>query len=126
MKRRFLLIAGLLLGAASVALNIQLYFVKREPPVAVPSRERAPDFGKPAMVPTSHFDFSGTAFDDNAWKLSEPESAVKIDKPFDWEDVNPVQPRGSTVKQMAAPKESYAGAPANPAGSGNPAVPAPK
>lgn len=151
MKRKYLLYAGILLGVVSVAFNIQLYFVKSErqmqpvtppreeqpkpdnsavvlgvkQPVAPPGEEQ-PKPDNSAIFSGVNFDFSDTAFNDNAWKLSEPESAVKIDKPFDWEDVNPVQPRGDSEKQKAGPKESYAGSPPASRGSTIPSVQAPK
>ncbi|HWB05082.1 MAG TPA: hypothetical protein VG796_18775 [Verrucomicrobiales bacterium] len=128
MKRKYLLYAGILLGVVSVAFNIQLYFVKSERQMqsVAPPKEEQPKPDNSSVFSGVNFDFSDTAFNDNAWKLSEPESAVKIDKPFDWEDVNPVQPREDSEKQKTAPKESYAGSPPASHGSTIPSVQAPK
>jgi hypothetical protein len=105
MKRRYLLIAGCLLGAVSVGLNIHLYFLKKDAPSARPAPESTvtPEGAvSEDTVPVREikaspgfsagtFDFSDTAFADDSWKLTEPRSAISLDKPFDWEDANPAR-----------------------------------
>jgi hypothetical protein len=138
MKRQYLLIAGCILGAVSVGLNIQLYRQRHEP-AASGEPVRQENTVKPSPSPVSadsapvrelnplpsfpqvKFDFSDTAFADGSWKLTDPASTVDFDKPFNWEDLNPAQPKedpdnpfgvGDPPKKPPVIKESYAGAPA--------------
>ena len=123
MKRRSLLIAACFFGALSLGLNIYSWFLKKDPPAAmatpavsgndVPLRQMGP---APAL-PGGKFDFSDTAFADDSWKLEAPKSAVSLDKPFDWEDVNPAKPKdGAAVAGDPAklPAESPSPSPAPP------------
>jgi hypothetical protein len=104
MKRRSLLVGACFFGALSVGLNIYYYFLKREPhATGAPAQEAAAapavsggdvpvrQMGPAPALPGGKFDFSDTAFADDSWKLEAPKSAVSLDKPFDWEDVNPAK-----------------------------------
>jgi hypothetical protein len=152
MKRHYLLVAGCILGAVSVGFNLYLYRQRHSPPPPEPSTRvsevqqtdgtvepvsgsaavRAT--GTPAETPFGKFDFSDTAFADGSWKLNGPDPAIKLDKPFDWEDVNPVKPKddpdnpfgvGDPPKRPPVVKESYAGAQAGPPRSTDPSPPPP-
>jgi hypothetical protein len=136
MKRRSLLIAACFFGALSVGLNIYLYSLKKEPPAVAPSSkaEVTPDApaggapvreakASPAPPFSANFDFSDTAFADDSWKLKEPKSAISLDKPFDWEDVNPAKPK--VDDKSPDPKDSYAGTPAKIDPAAQPPPPAP-
>ena len=135
MKRHYLLIAGCLLGAVSVGLNIYLYRQRHNPPPKESSEQNEITLAEDGSVISnsglSKFDFSDTAFADGSWKLTDQSSAVKLDKPFDWEDVNPAQPKVDPDNPFGIPvpliiKESYAGAPAKiDNGSVKPVQPAP-
>jgi hypothetical protein len=164
MKRHYLLIAGCLLGAVSVGLNIYLYQKRHNPPPKETSQQlpkqmvltgsgdgfvivdpnqplvspEKPGGLKPRTLPDMpkvKFDFSDTAFADDSWKLTDPPSSVSLDKPFDWEDVNPAKSKadpdnlfgvGDPPKKPPVIKESYAGSPAKVDGATvKPAPPSP-
>lgn len=151
MKRHYLLIAGCILGAVSVGFNIHLYRQRHSPRSSEPAprvsevqQADAPVSpaggtvqevpGRPAETPFGKFDFSDTGFADGSWKLNGPDPAIKLDKPFDWEDVNPAKPKvdsdnlfgvGDPPKKPPVIKESYAGAQAGPPRNPNPSPPPP-
>lgn len=128
MKRQHLLIAGVTLASVSVGLNGWFLYQRRNPPFPpVPVKQEATPGAPPSAVeagaraverakdqarlPPWEIDFSDTAFADGSWKLSEPESAVKLDKPFNWEDVSaetksavpPATPVDDKEKTVRAP-----------------------
>jgi hypothetical protein len=98
MNRRAILIAACTFAAVSLGLNVWLLMRREQnsgalaPPSPPPATAGLPPdvSAGPVLQPVT-MDFSGTAFADGSWKLTdEPDPAVSIDdKPFSWDDVKP-------------------------------------
>ena len=107
MNRQQLLIAACIAASISVGLNVWFLMRKNSGP-----RKAAPITGSAApgsvapVLPASEIDFSGTAFADGSWKLTDdPDPAFDLEKPFDWNDV-PAQGAGPDVSLTEQEREN--------------------
>lgn len=92
--RQRLLVASVSLAAAvSVGLNVWLFMDRQEGKTAEGMAPPAPEATvekEAAILQPVTMDFSGTAFADGSWKLTdETPPAFDLDKPFNWEQVTP-------------------------------------
>ena len=89
--------------------------VPETPASSVPAEAKSAAAGgemKKGATPEWNIDFSDTAFADNSWKLTPPDSAVKLEKPFTWDQANPAAPQPSgDASQAAAPPANPSPAP---------------
>lgn len=93
MKRRPLLIAACLFAAVSLGLNIWLIAIRNaKPPDPAPAEPGLPpDVSAAPVLQPLTMDFSGTAFADDSWKLTdERDPSISLETPFKWDDLNPL------------------------------------
>ena len=108
MKRRALLVAACIFAAVSLGLNVWLLVLRKDqtdtgaavtpPPSGLPADVSV----RPVIEPLT-IDFSGTAFAEDSWKLTEdPTPGLDLNKPFRWEDAGLADPEASSVLSGAA------------------------
>jgi hypothetical protein len=99
MKRRALLVAACIFAAVSLGLNVWLLVLRKDQPAAEapPSRSGLPaDVSVRPVIEPLTIDFSGTAFADDSWKLTDdPKPGIDLNTPFRWEESGPAAPDAS-------------------------------